>query len=143
MRRLLLVFLVSLAGPPEYAVAQETTDLPATLPAAVVDLRTAEGARLVGATWRYSDVAVVEVDHREPGADLRPSGAPNRTNDITPHAGAADFDDSGWTPHRAGRRWSPGAPTGGWPSTGTVPGSPCPAGWPTSTSPARPSSSSW
>jgi gluconolactonase len=96
MRRLLLVFLVSLAVPPEYAVAQETTDLPVSLPAAVVDLRTAEGARLVGATWRYSDASVVEVDHREPGADLRPSGAPNRTNDITPHAGAADFDDSGW-----------------------------------------------
>jgi gluconolactonase len=97
MRRLLLVFLASLAGPPEYALGQETTDLPATLPAAVVDLRTAQGARLVGATWRYSDVSVVEVEHREPGADLRPSGAPNRTNDITPHAGAADFDDSGWT----------------------------------------------
>ena len=96
MRRLLLVFVVSLVGPSEYAVAQETTDLPASLPAAVVDLRTPEGARLVGATWRYSDASVVEVDHREPGADLRPSGAPNRTNDITPHAGAADFDDSGW-----------------------------------------------
>ncbi|MGH7578583.1 MAG: SMP-30/gluconolactonase/LRE family protein, partial [Gemmatimonadales bacterium] len=96
MRRLLLVFLASLLGPPEYTAAQETIDLPASLPAAVVDLRTDAGAGLVGATWRYSDVAVVAVDHREPGADLRPSGAPNRTNDITPHAGAADFDDSGW-----------------------------------------------
>jgi gluconolactonase len=96
MRRLLLVLLASLAGPTEYALAQETTDLPASLPAAVVDLRTADGARLVGATWRYSEVSVVEVDHRDPGADLRPSGAPNRTNDITPHAGAADYDDSGW-----------------------------------------------
>ena len=36
------------------------------------------------------------MEHREPGPDLRPSGAANRTNDITPHAGAADFDDSGW-----------------------------------------------
>ncbi len=96
MRRLLLIHLVSLAGPPEYAAAQETIDLPAALPAAVVDLRTAEGAGLVGATWRYSDVSVVEVDHREPGADLRPSGAANRANDISPHAGGADFDDSGW-----------------------------------------------
>ena len=77
-------------------MAQETTDLPASLPAAVVDLRTVEGAGLAGATWRYSDASVVEVEHREPGPDLRPSGAPNRTNDITPHAGAADFDDSGW-----------------------------------------------
>lgn len=76
--------------------AQVTTDVPASLPAAVVDLRTAEGARLVGATWRYSDARVVEVEHREPGPDLRPSGPPNRTNDITPHAGAADFDDAAW-----------------------------------------------
>lgn len=75
---------------------QVTTDLPASLPAAVVDLRTADGARLVGATWRYSDARVIEVEHREPGPDLRPSGPPNRTNDITPHAGAADFDDSAW-----------------------------------------------
>jgi gluconolactonase len=76
--------------------AQVTTDVPAVLPAAVVDLRTPEGARLVGTTWRYSDAKVVEVEHREPGPDLRPSGPRNRTNDITPHAGAAEFDDSGW-----------------------------------------------
>jgi gluconolactonase len=76
--------------------AQVTTDVPASLPAAVVDLRTADGARLVGASWRYSDARVIEVEHREPGPDLRPSGPANRTNDITPHAGAADFDDSAW-----------------------------------------------
>jgi gluconolactonase len=95
-RRPFVLFLVLLAGPPASVVAQETTDLPASLPAAVVDLRTVEGARLAGATWRYRDASVVEVEHREPGPDLRPSGAANRTNDITPHAGAADFDDSGW-----------------------------------------------
>jgi gluconolactonase len=78
------------------AEAQVTTDVPATLPAAIVDLRTDEGARLVGAAWRYSDVSVVEVEHREPGPDLRASGAANRTNDITPHAGAGEFDDSAW-----------------------------------------------
>ena len=61
MRRLLVVILASLVGPPEYVVAQETTDLPASLPGAVVDLRTAEGAKVVGATWRYSDASVVEV----------------------------------------------------------------------------------
>jgi gluconolactonase len=77
-------------------MAQETIDLRAVLPAAVVDLRTAEGAALVQAQWRYSDVKVVDVDHRAPGPDLRPSGPPNRTNDITPHAEAADFDDSSW-----------------------------------------------
>jgi gluconolactonase len=62
----------------------------------VVDLRTSEGAALVGAHWRYRDVTIVETEHREPGADLRPSGPPNRTNDLTPHAGATDFDDSSW-----------------------------------------------
>ncbi len=76
--------------------AQATVDLPVVLPAAVVDLRTQEGATLVKAQWRYSDAKIVEVDHHAPGPDLRPSGPPNRTNDITPHAGAADFDDSAW-----------------------------------------------
>jgi gluconolactonase len=66
------------------------------LPAAVVDLRTSEGASLVKAQWRYSDVQIVDVDHHAPGPDLRPSGPPNRTHDISPHAEAADFDDSAW-----------------------------------------------
>lgn len=94
MRGPVLSLAAALAAAP--VAAQVTTDVGAVLPAAVVDLRTAEGARLVGATWRYSDVRVVEVEHREPGPDLRPSGPANRTNDITPHAGAADFDDSAW-----------------------------------------------
>jgi gluconolactonase len=78
------------------ARAQGSDDLPAALPTSVVDLRTDAGVRLVGARWRYSDVRVVAVDHREPGPDLRASGAPNRTNDIAPHAEAADYDDSAW-----------------------------------------------
>ena len=81
---------------PSLGRAQATVDLPVALPAAVVDLRTTEGADLVQARWRYSDARIIEVDHRAPGSDLRPSGPPNRTNDITPHAGAADFDDSAW-----------------------------------------------
>ncbi len=95
MRRSLNLALPALLVGAELG-AQVTTDLPASLPAAVVDLRTADGARLVGAKWRYSDAQVIEVEHREPGPDLRPSGQPNRTNDITPHAGAAEFDDSAW-----------------------------------------------
>jgi gluconolactonase len=77
--------------------AQTTSDAPAGRAAAVVDLRTAEGAGLVRAAWRTRDARIVEVDHRAPGPDLKPSGAPTRTHDIKPHAGAADFDDSGWT----------------------------------------------
>ncbi len=65
-------------------------------PDAVVDLMTAEGAQLVQGQWRYSDARVVEVDHHWPGADLGPSGPPNRTLDLVPHAGVADFDDSKW-----------------------------------------------
>jgi gluconolactonase len=87
---------ISLVAAPSAGMAQITTDVPAVLPAAVVDLRTVEGARLVRAEWRYSDAKVIEVGHRDPGPDLRASGPPNRTNDIVPHAGAADFDDSKW-----------------------------------------------
>jgi gluconolactonase len=39
---------------------------------------------------------VIEVAHRAVGPDLRPSGPPNRTHDIAPHAEAAGFDDSAW-----------------------------------------------
>jgi gluconolactonase len=85
-----------LAALPSLGPAQVTARLLAPLPRAVVDLRTTEGAALVKAQWRYRDVSIVEVEHREPGPDLRASGAPNRTNDIAPQAGAADFDDSDW-----------------------------------------------
>jgi gluconolactonase len=65
-------------------------------PDAIVDLQTGEGAALVGAQWRYSDTTVAEVDFVSVGADLAPSGAPNRTYEVLPHAEAPDFDDSGW-----------------------------------------------
>lgn len=67
-------------------------------PDATIDLRTNEGVQLVKGQWRYSDVKITTVDSRGPGADLKPSGAPIKTYDYTPHAGAADFDDSKWSP---------------------------------------------
>lgn len=73
--------LAAFAFAPASGWAQATVDLPTLLPQAVVDLRTRDGAALVGARWRYSDVAIVQAD---------------RTNDISPHAGASDFDDSSW-----------------------------------------------
>src|SRR5262245_22895486 len=85
-----------LAVSPLTASAQTTPDAPAGRPAAIIDLATDEGLRLVKGTWRYSDVQIVEVDHRAPGPDLRPSGLPNHAYDISPHAGAAHFDDSAW-----------------------------------------------
>ncbi len=78
------------------ARAQITTDVPAVRPDAIVNLASDEGAALVRGQWRYSDAAIVPVEHHAPGPDLRPSGAPNRTFDIAPHAGAADFNDSAW-----------------------------------------------
>lgn len=68
----------------------------AVLADAVVDLRTSAGTALVGAEWRYRNAEIVAVDHRAPGTDLKPSGAPGRTHDVAPKAGAADFDDSAW-----------------------------------------------
>jgi gluconolactonase len=82
---------------PFSATAQLTPDAPVVgRPAAIINLATEEGVRLVKGQWRYSDTRIIEVDHHSPGPDLRPSGPPSRTNDITPHAGAADFDDSKW-----------------------------------------------
>ena len=91
-----IVTMVILAVTPFGAAAQATVDAPAGRPAAIINLATDEGVRLAKGQWRYSDVKVVDVEHRAPGPDLRPSGPPNRTYDIVPHAGAADFDDSAW-----------------------------------------------
>ncbi len=77
--------------------AQVTQDAPiGARPDAIINLANEEGVRLVKGQWRYSDAKVVEVDHKSVGADLKPSGTPNKTLDITPKAGIADFDDSKW-----------------------------------------------
>src|ERR1700746_1254258 len=65
-------------------------------PEATIDLRTRKGAQVIQGKWRYNDVKIVEVDSKGLGADLKPSGAPVRTYDYTPHAGTAGFDDSQW-----------------------------------------------
>ncbi len=88
--------IVSLA-PQQGAAAQVTAaqEPPYGRPDALIDLRTADGARLVKGQWRYSDTKIIEADFRGPGPDLKPSGKPIKTYDYTPHAGG-DFDDSGW-----------------------------------------------
>jgi gluconolactonase len=93
----LILATVAAAAAPACAFAQTTSDAPAGRPAAIINLATEAGVRLVKGQWRYRDATIVEVDHRAPGPDLRPSGPPNRTYDIAPHAGEAGFDDSGWT----------------------------------------------
>ena len=94
-----------------------TGDVPAGRPVAIVDLATREGAQLVSGQWRYADARIIEVDHRAPGPDLKPSGAPTRTYDITPKAGAADFNDAQWEVIDAsalGKRRSGGRLSFGW-----------------------------
>jgi gluconolactonase len=78
------------------APARAPVDPPLGRPDAVVDLATAEGAALVKATWRTHDADIVLIDGRGPGPDLKPTGKKLRTRDISPHAEAADFDDSRW-----------------------------------------------
>ncbi len=98
LRAIAWVSLSLSAAPPVAAqiVPAITPDAPARRPAAVINLATPEGVALVKGQWRYSDARVIEVEHRSPGPDLRPSGRPNRTYNLTPLASAADFDDSQW-----------------------------------------------
>lgn len=95
MRRLLALALLLLAAPA--AGAQVTQDVPAGHPDAIVDLATDAGVRLVAGAWRYTDARIVGAENRAVGADLRPSGAPVRTMDLEPKAGARDFDDAAWS----------------------------------------------
>src|SRR4051794_2126079 len=71
-------------------------DVPSGTPKASVDLATAEGVRTVKGQWRYSDTRIVDAEFRAAGPDNQPSGDCVKTYDYTPHAGGADFDDSGW-----------------------------------------------
>jgi len=87
-----LAVLFSLAR----AGAQTTQDPPVGRPDAVIDLASNEGVQLVNGQWRYHDVKIEDSDSRAVGPDLKPSGAPIRTYDYTPHAGPANFDDSQW-----------------------------------------------
>jgi gluconolactonase len=97
--RLLLVVALGLSSASLHclsAKAQTIQDPPFGQPNAVVDLASHEGAELVRGQWRYSDVKIVEADSRAVESDLKPSGTSSKTYDYTPHAGAADFDDSHW-----------------------------------------------
>jgi gluconolactonase len=86
---LLLLCLVAAAG-------EIRPEVPAGTPEAVLDLATDDGVRLARGQWRYSDTRIVETECRAPGSDGQPTGAPIKTYNYAPHAGAADFDDSGW-----------------------------------------------
>jgi gluconolactonase len=55
-----------------------------------IDLQTAGGVKAVQGEWRYSDVKIVEVAHKDP------QGKPNKTYTIEPKAYGPNFDDSSW-----------------------------------------------
>jgi gluconolactonase len=64
---------------------------PSLVPSATVNLMTTEGSAAFGAVWRTSEARIVEV---EPMAGRMPGY--NKTFDMQPHAGEANFDDSKW-----------------------------------------------
>src|SRR5438270_11741719 len=78
------------------ARAQTIQDPPFGRPDAVIDLASRDGVNVVKGQWRYHDVKIVDADSRAVGPDLKPSGAPSKSYDYIPHAGAADFDDAQW-----------------------------------------------
>src|SRR4051794_29321581 len=78
------------------AATIQRAETPTGSPDAAIDLTTDSAVKLVKAQWRYSDTKIVEIDFRRPGPDGQPTGGPVKTYDYTPHAGAADFDDSAW-----------------------------------------------
>jgi hypothetical protein len=82
----LTVATLSVAQAPPPAPALMPPGLPPTL---VVDLMSAEGAAMLGAQWRASDVTIKEVP-LIPGTITQNK----MTYDIDPHAGGTDFDDS-------------------------------------------------
>jgi gluconolactonase len=98
MRAALALALAAAATAARAAVAPAPADPPAGNPAAILDLATADGARLAGARWRWREARVVPAEGRAPGPDLRPSGPRVRTLDVAPRPGQPAFDDArGWT----------------------------------------------
>jgi gluconolactonase len=96
LQSLLLSSLITLAIPQLKTLAQVTSDAPSGNPIAVVNLATTAGIKLVQGQWRYHDAEIITTDFRSPGADRKPSGAPNKTHDVMPRAGTADFNDRNW-----------------------------------------------
>jgi gluconolactonase len=72
-----------------------------TIPDAVVDLRTSDGAALLQAGWRYTEARVIDVEHRAPRPDNKPTGAIVKTHDIHPRINTPDFENAPWEPVRA------------------------------------------
>jgi gluconolactonase len=92
-------FLLALLGPAGargQVVAMAPQDLALANPTAIVDLDDPVALPLVQGAVRYADVRIDSVAFRGPGADLRPSGAMNRTNDLSPRPGPG-FETAQWS----------------------------------------------
>ncbi len=117
-RELLVAALVAAAIEPASAgVVRSPLSPEEARPDAIVDLATREGTALVSGTWRYADARLVEIESPRVGPDLKPSGAPGRTLDVSPTAGVAGFDDSSWTriePESLTDRRGPGRVSFAW-----------------------------
>jgi gluconolactonase len=96
MKRKIILSLTTLLLSVLNAFSQNITELEVGKPDAIVNLADASAIKLVNGQWKYSDAKVVEVDFKSPGADRKPTGPANKTNDIIPKAGATNFDDSQW-----------------------------------------------
>ena len=99
MKYILLVLTLLLTL---HTIAQESREIVVDNPDAVVDLRTQRGVDMMGTEWRYSDADIVPDQFGAPGPSgddplpLYPTGKKQATWNITPKAGKAGFDDSGW-----------------------------------------------
>ena len=65
-------------------------------PLAVIELNTAGGAKLVNAEWRYADAELKPITFPQPDAAGQPTGPATASWDLSPRAGARDYDDSAW-----------------------------------------------
>lgn len=83
------VVVPALAGTPSDRESMAT-------PLATINLASDAGIAAVKGEWRYSDARIVETTFRAPDAAGQPTGREWTTNDIEPHAGPGEFDDSQW-----------------------------------------------
>ena len=114
----LALLLVAVAAPGHARAAPAFPAVPDAAHAlAVSDLATTPGTASWSAEWRYHDARVVQVPFRLAGTDRQPTGAATTTDDLVPHAGAADFDDARWTriaPETLDQRRGRGRLSFGW-----------------------------
>jgi gluconolactonase len=86
-------------------------------PLATLDLTRGPDAAAAGAVWRYSDARIVPTSFRAPDTHGQPTGSAIATQDVSPRAGAADFDDSDWpviAPESLGDRRGTGRVSFNW-----------------------------